>query len=166
MNNKGFTLIEMVVVIVLLGILAVTAAPRFLGISRDARIATLDAFAGAFWSANDVVMGKAKMHGLEHSMEIITIPGTDIDIRDGYVALYPDNIKRIMQTDGYGIFQFTSGKRFYSQVWVKLGEKYDDKAFDIDVKNCALLIERKRNFTDLNDGNLGELKVLKFYDGC
>ncbi len=35
-KNKGFTLIELVVVIVILGILAVTAAPKFLGISRDA----------------------------------------------------------------------------------------------------------------------------------
>ncbi|BFN31164.1 hypothetical protein VHTUMSATKI_13590 [Vibrio harveyi] len=41
MRNKGFTLIEMVVVIVLLGILAVTAAPRFLNLQDDARDATL-----------------------------------------------------------------------------------------------------------------------------
>lgn len=41
MRNKGFTLIEMVVVIVLLGILAVTAAPRFLNLQDDARDETL-----------------------------------------------------------------------------------------------------------------------------
>ncbi|CAK6715203.1 18.1 kDa type 4 prepilin, structural subunit of mannose-sens (fragment) [Vibrio harveyi] len=41
MRNKGFTLIEMVVAIVLLGILAVTAAPRFLNLQDDARDATL-----------------------------------------------------------------------------------------------------------------------------
>lgn len=38
-KQKGFTLIELVVVIVILGILAVTAAPRFLNFQRDAHLA-------------------------------------------------------------------------------------------------------------------------------
>ncbi|WP_407676617.1 pilus assembly FimT family protein [Photobacterium obscurum] len=35
-NNRGFTLIELIVVIVLLGILATTAAPKFLNMQHDA----------------------------------------------------------------------------------------------------------------------------------
>ncbi len=42
MKNKGFTLIELVAVIAVLGIIAVAAAPRFLNIKSDATIATLD----------------------------------------------------------------------------------------------------------------------------
>lgn len=51
MENKGFTLIEMIVVIVILGVLAVTAAPRFMGLQSDARIATLQATKGAIESS-------------------------------------------------------------------------------------------------------------------
>ncbi|GHY14243.1 MSHA biogenesis protein MshA [Vibrio cholerae] len=40
-RQGGFTLIELVVVIVILGILAVTAAPRFLNLQGDARKASL-----------------------------------------------------------------------------------------------------------------------------
>ncbi|MED5521016.1 MAG: prepilin-type N-terminal cleavage/methylation domain-containing protein, partial [Pseudomonadota bacterium] len=36
-TQQGFTLIELIIVIVLLGILAVTAAPKFLNLQDDAR---------------------------------------------------------------------------------------------------------------------------------
>lgn len=55
MKNKGFTLIELVVVITILGILAVTAAPRFLNLSSSARIATLEGIESAIRSVNQQI---------------------------------------------------------------------------------------------------------------
>ncbi|UKA30491.1 type II secretion system protein [Photobacterium damselae] len=61
---KGFTLIELVVVIVILGILAVVAMPKFLNLQRDARIADLKGAEGALKSANGIIYGKAAIKGV------------------------------------------------------------------------------------------------------
>lgn len=61
--SSGFTLIELIVVIVILGILAVSAAPRFMDLQGDARAATLKGMMGAVKSANSLILGKAVIHG-------------------------------------------------------------------------------------------------------
>ncbi|MCT7940985.1 pilus assembly FimT family protein [Shewanella holmiensis] len=64
-NQRGFTLIELVVVIIILGILAVVAAPKFLNLSTDARISTLSGLSASVKTANSLVYAKSQMPSLQ-----------------------------------------------------------------------------------------------------
>ncbi len=74
-RQGGFTLIELVVVIVILGILAVTAAPRFLNLQDDARDASLQGLKGAIDGAAGIVYGKAAIEGSESKDSATEVDG-------------------------------------------------------------------------------------------
>jgi MSHA pilin protein MshA len=57
LNNRqqGFTLIELIMVIVILGILAATALPKFVDLSSDARKSSLKGMGGAIQGAKSII---------------------------------------------------------------------------------------------------------------
>ena len=53
--SKGFTLIELIIVIIILGILSIVAAPRFIDLSSDAKKAQIKALAATIKTTSDYV---------------------------------------------------------------------------------------------------------------
>jgi len=84
-NQKGFTLIELIIVIVVLGILAVTAAPQFINFSSDARTSSLKVMEGSVKGAMQLTYSKAAIEGVESDEDAtVEIKGTTIELAYGY----------------------------------------------------------------------------------
>jgi MSHA pilin protein MshA len=96
-SQRGFTLIELVVVIVILGILAAFAVPKFMGLETRARIASLNAMSGTLRSSAAMAHGVWMAQGGTGN---IAVDGKTVTITNGY----PDKASllfMIQDTSGY-----------------------------------------------------------------
>ncbi|WP_039969917.1 prepilin-type N-terminal cleavage/methylation domain-containing protein [Vibrio halioticoli] len=95
-RQGGFTLIELVVVIVILGVLAVTAAPRFLNLQSDAHKSSLQGLKGAITSAASIVYSKSVIEGKETQPSSTLIE--NIDTAYGYPSATSTGILLAIQS--------------------------------------------------------------------
>ncbi|UJQ37257.1 prepilin-type N-terminal cleavage/methylation domain-containing protein [Aeromonas caviae] len=101
-KQSGFTLIELVIVIIILGILAVTAAPKFLNLQEDAKKSAAQGVQAAVSSSAQLVYSKSALEGIERdpSGAVSSSDGTKIDVVFGYPAATDAGIKNAVTIDG------------------------------------------------------------------
>ena len=90
-NQKGFTLIELIVVIVILGVLAATALPKFVDLSGDARAAIMNGVEGSMRGANTIIFARSAIEGETGQVSAsVTIGGVAIATVYGYAEDWLD----------------------------------------------------------------------------
>lgn len=111
-KQRGFTLIELIIVIVILGILAVVAAPRFIDVSSEARKASLQGVKGALKSQSDLahiacVLTEGCTSAIWGEVIFVEALNQDVQILRGYPDAgeisRPDQIDDIIEVSGFDL---------------------------------------------------------------
>lgn len=117
-RGRGFTLIELAVVVTILGIVAAFAVPRFIALDSQARAATVNSLAGSVRSAASLARGLAMATNTGAS-GTVTMAGQPITLNN----YYPDSttIASAVSSDNRDDWVFTPGTAATASTWQKVG---------------------------------------------
>jgi MSHA pilin protein MshA len=90
-KQQGFTLVELVIVIAILGILAASAAPKFINLQTDAQTAVGEAIIGSLKGAVEITYSKAVIENQYGTTGQITVAGIGkpVELKNGYPKAKP-----------------------------------------------------------------------------
>ena len=97
-QQQGFTLIELVTVIVILGILAAFALPRFSGLESQARVAAIQGLAGSVRSASALAHSLQIANGSSAGINV-SMEGQAVTMANGYPTANDGGIRAALQDD-------------------------------------------------------------------
>jgi len=101
-KQNGFTLIELVIVIIVLGILAATAVPKFINLQDDAKKSAMKGVEAAVHSAANIVYSKAAIDGVETTAgESVSAAGSTVAINYGYPTATSAGIVSAIEVSGF-----------------------------------------------------------------
>jgi MSHA pilin protein MshA len=109
-RTDGFTLIELIVVILILGILAAIAAPKFVDLTGQARKAALNGLRAAVASASTLANALQVAQGLTPGQSV-TIEGAAVLMTNSYPSQSPGGIDQAVRFDS-ATFQTTGTMTF------------------------------------------------------
>lgn len=107
-NESGFTMIELVVVIVILGILAAFAVPQFANLRTEARVAAVNGMAGGIRSAVAVAKAKYQVVG-NMAATTVAMDGATPNVEAGTGIPTSDAGGIDLAIADYSGFTFTTG---------------------------------------------------------
>ena len=107
-KQSGFTLIELIMVIVILGVLSAFALPRFADFGSDARTASVQALAGAIKAAASIAHAQQLADGATLGTSV-TLDGFPVTMVNGYPTADADGISTAAQIDTTNDYTATAG---------------------------------------------------------
>jgi MSHA pilin protein MshA len=117
LKARGFTLIELVVVITILGILAAFAIPKFIALDSQARIATVNGLVGTVKSAAALARSLGMATGNPAS---VTMEGTAVAMLNNYPDSPAGGIQNAVNVSATD-FTYAPGASGAAGVWTRVG---------------------------------------------